>query len=187
MRTIPRLAVLAFATLVAVAVGGAAFAAGPTFRDRDSWTDTDTNFCGTGETVLIEGRVVSNVWIGTTGGDREQELRATMNLQIRYTNPETGAAVVEQWAVMRTNEIISGLESGVHTHEITERGHKATLRLVGGGVLTRDAGSLTYRLHFDENDNVTDFEIVAIRGPHPAFQVEGDWFCDTIVPALGLD
>ena len=56
-----------------------------------------------------------------------------------------------------------------------------------GGVITRDAGSLTYRVSFDENDNVTDFEAVTIHGPHPGFTFEGDLFCDTLVPALGLD
>ena len=84
-----------------------------------------------------------------------------------------------------TNEIVSGLESGVHTHEFVERGLKATFKLSHGGLLTRDAGSLTYRITFDENDEELDFEVVPIRGPHLAF--EEDLFCSTLVPALGLD
>jgi hypothetical protein len=163
----------------------AATAAGPAFRDRETFTDEDTNFCGTGETVLIEGTVVANIWIGTTGGDPTQEVRRTLNLHITYTNPDTGDSVVERWSNMATNEIISGLESGVHTHEFSERGLKATYRLKNGGLLSRDAGSLTYRVTFDASDNVTDFEVVSIRGPHPAF--EGDLFCSILVPALGLE
>ena len=56
-----------------------------------------------------------------------------------------------------TNEIVSGLESGVHTHEFVESGLKATFKLSHGGLLTRDAGSLTYRITFDENDEELDF------------------------------
>jgi len=168
--------------LLAVA---AAFAAGPTFRDRDTFTDADANFCGTGELVLIEGSVVANVWIGTTGGDPEQELKATANLRITYTNPDNGLSVVEHWAFVRTNEVISGVVGAVHTHEFVERGLKATFKLANGRLLTRDAGNLTYRITFDANDEPIDFEVVSIRGPHPAF--EEDVFCSTLVPALGLD
>jgi hypothetical protein len=164
-----------------------AFAAGPTFRERETFTEEDSNFCGTGELVVIEGTVAFNAWIGTTGGDPTQELKTTINVHITYTNPETGASVVERWSVMRTNEIVSGLESGVHTHEFIERGLKATFRLKNGGLLTRDAGSLTYRVTFDASDNVTNFEVVSIRGPHPGFVFEGDLFCETLVPALGLE
>lgn len=175
------------AAIVAVTTASAAVGGGPAFRDRDTFSDTNTDFCGTGQTVLIEGSAVANVWVGLTGGDDEQEIKMTLNLMIRYTNPETGATVFEHWALLRTNEIISGLESGVHTHEFTERGLKATYVLVGGGLITRDAGSLTYRVTFDEDDNVIDFELVQMHGPHPQFTGESPGFCETLVPALDLD
>jgi hypothetical protein len=85
------------------------------------------------------------------------------------------------------NTIIAGLESGVHTHEFIETGLKAMFRAKHGGVITRDAGSLTYRVSFDANDNLTGFDVGPIRGPHPGFNYEGDLFCDTLVSALGLD
>jgi hypothetical protein len=182
-----RLALVVLAAIVALTTTGVAISAGPSFRDRDTFSDTDTDFCGTGETVLVEGSAVANIWLGSTGGDDEQEIKITLNLMISYTNPETGATVFEHWAVLRTNEIISGLESGVHTHEFTERGLKATYVLVGGGLITRDAGSLTYRVTFDENDNVTNFEIVQIHGPHPQFIGESGGFCETLIPALDLE
>ena len=182
-----RVVVAVLAATMAAATAGVAAGAGPAFRDRDTFSDTDTDFCGTGQTVLVEGSAVANVWLGTTGGDDEQEIKFIFNLMIRYTNPETDATVFEHWALLRTNEIISGLESGVHTHEFTERGLKATYVLVGGGLITRDAGSLTYRVTFDENDNVIDFQPVQIHGPHPQFIGESPGFCETLVPALGLD
>ena len=170
---------------IGLLTAAAAFAAGPAFQERETFTEEDPNFCGTGENVVIEGTVLFKAWVGTTGGDPTQEIKFTVNRHITYTNPETGASVVERWSVMSTNEIVSGLESGVHTHEFTERGLKAMLRLKNGGLLTRDAGSLTYRVTFNAIDQVTGFEVVSIRGPHPSF--EEDLFCSTLVPALGLD
>ena len=73
----------------------------------------------------------------------------------------------------------------MHTHEFIEKGLKATFKLANGRLLTRDAGSFTYRVSFDEDDNDINFEVVTIHGPHPAF--EEDLFCSTLVPALGLD
>jgi hypothetical protein len=167
------------------AVAGASAAPPSTFIDVIDERDTD--FCGTGGTVDAEGTIRSTLWIGETGGDPTQALRAHINIDITYTNAETGEAVVEQWSFTQTNDIIEGLESGVHTHQFTENGLKAMFRAKHGGVLTRDAGSVTYHVSFDDDDNVTGFEAVRIRGPHPGFNYEGDLFCDTLVPALGLD
>ena len=172
---------------IGLLTAAAAFAAGPAFQERETFSEEDTNFCGTGETVLVEGTESFKAWIGTTGGDPTQEIKFTLNRHITYTNPDTGASVVERWSMMSTNEIVSGLESGVHTHEFVERGLKAMFRLKNGGLLTRDAGSLTYRVTFDAADQMTGFEVVSVRGPHPGFAFEGDLFCDTLVPALGLD
>ena len=177
------------ATLLA-AIGLSAVAgvsAAPPIRDVVTISESDPDFCGTGDLVTIEGTIRSKAWLGTTGGDPNQAVKAQLNIHITYTNPDTGVYVVERWSFSATNEIISGLESGVHTHEFTERGLKAMFRLGGGGVLTRDAGVITYRVTFDEDDNVTDFQLITMHGPHPGFSYEGDLFCDTLVPALGLD
>lgn len=173
------------AAIGVIAVAGAS--AVPPISDVHTIDERDTNFCGTGETVDVQGTIREILWIGETGGDPNQVVRAHINIDITYTNAETGAAVVERWSFASRNTIIEGLESGVHTHQITENGLKAMFRTKRGGVITRDAGSLTYRVSFDANDNVTDFEVVRIRGPHPGFNYGGDLFCDTLVPALGLD
>ena len=180
--------ILGAALVAAIGLMGvaAAFAA-PPIKELIEIDETDPNFCGTGEAVDIEGTIKHTLWIGTTGGDPTQVVRAQTQIHITYTNPDTGAAVVEQWSHISTNQIISGLESGVHTHEFTENGLKAKFKLEHGGLITRDAGSLTYHVSFDEDDNVIDFEAVTIHGPHPGFVYEGDFFCDTLVPALGLD
>jgi hypothetical protein len=54
-----------------------------------------------------------------------------------------------------TNEIVSGAESGVHTHELVERGPRPR-STCPRWALTRDVGSLTYRVTFDEKDRKID-------------------------------
>jgi hypothetical protein len=179
-----RALVAALTAVVGLMAVAAAFGAGPA-RFHNTFADEDADFCGTGELVVIQGTEDVTLWIGETGGDPTQAVKAVIKRQITYTNPDNGLEVIERWAFSRTNEITSGLESGVHTHEFVERGLKATFKLANGRLLTRDAGSLTYRITFDETDEEIDFEVVSIRGPHPAF--EEDLFCSTLVPALGLD
>jgi hypothetical protein len=82
------------------------------------------------------------------------------------------------------NEIIVGLESGPHTHEFVDRGVRSQLKTPDGGILAIDAGSLTYRISFDANDEVTAFEIVSVHGPHPQF--DSDVFCEVAIEALGF-
>lgn len=179
-----RALIVVLGMLAALAVVTTATAGGPTFRDRIAFSDVDPDFCGSGKTVLVDGRVVANGWIGESGGDPSQLLKLTFVITVTYTNPANGLAVVERWSDLETNVIVEGLEEGVHTHEFTNTGLKAMLKLARGGVLTRDAGSITYRLSFDADDNVTSVEIVALHGTHPAFF--DDLFCSVVTEAIDL-
>jgi hypothetical protein len=182
-----RLLVLASVAVVALALP-AAMAAGPggppTFHDHDTFTDVDPNFCDTGQSVDLAGRFNAKVWIGETGGDPDQDLFVAFNYDITITNPVNGAAVVDSAAGLVTNEIVEGLESGPHTHVFVENGLRAKLKLANGGVLTLDAGSLGYSISFDAADNVTDFQLLFVHGPHPAF--DSPVWCDAAIDALGL-
>jgi hypothetical protein len=185
--TVKRRALFAALTaIVGLSAVAVAFGAGPA-RFHNTFTEEDADFCGTGELVLIQGTEDVTLWTGETGGDPTQIVKANIKRRITYTNPQNGLTVVERWAFSQTNEITSGLESGVHTHEFVERGLKASFKLANGRLLTRDAGKVTYRVTFDADDNFIDFEVVSIRGPHPGFESEEDFFCETLVPALGLD
>jgi hypothetical protein len=157
----------------------------PTFHDHDTFTDVDPNFCGTGTAIDVAGRFNALVWIGETGGDPDQDLKVTFNFSATLTNPANGAAVIDSGAGSFTNEIVAGLESGAHRHVFVENGLRAKLKLANGRVLTRDAGKLVYSISSDENDNVIDFEILAVHGPHEAFQT--DVWCDAAIEALGID
>jgi len=163
--------VLVVAPVALAGPGGA-----PTFHDHEVFTETDPDFCGTGSEVDVEGRFDAKIWIGETGGDPTQDLFVAFSYQATLTNPVTGASVVDQSAGNFRNEIVEGLESGAHTHVFVETGLRAKLRLLHGGVLTLDAGSLGYSLSFDADDNVTDLEVLWVHGPHPAF--DSSVWCD---------
>lgn len=157
----------------------------PTITDRifdDAGIDND--FCGTGATVAFDGRVVANVWIGETGADPEQVLKASFTYRYTLTNPLNGNAVIDSAAGSSTNVIVAGQEAGAHTHEFTENGLRAKLQLANGRVLTRDAGTLTWLASFDDNGEFVDLEILHVGGPHDAFA--SDLWCDTAIDALGL-
>lgn len=182
MKTLTAVAiVLVTALVVPAALAGPG--GPPTFHinQQDSFVDPD--FCGTGEPVVVEGRTNASVWIGETGGDL-QELKVNVNSKATITNPANGAAVIDSVAAQFTNEIVEGEESGVHTHEGTAHGLAEKLQSANGRVLIRDAGTLTYRVAYDADDNVTGFEILKDAGNHGGFQT-GRW-CQVATAELGL-
>jgi hypothetical protein len=175
---------LALGAAVAVPVAvGASGGGAPAFHFHEDFTDLDTDFCGTGKTVAVEGRVNGISWIEETGGDL-QEVKVSFNSRATLTNPLNGAFVIDSEAAQFTNRIVTGLESGIHTHEGTVRGLPEKLQSADGRVLVRDAGALTYRVAYDENDVVTAFEIVRDSGNHAGFGT-GRW-CDVVIAELGL-
>jgi len=173
------------ALLTIPATAGAGPGGGPAFHDHGTFTDVDSNFCGTGETVNVAGRFNFKGWIGETGGDPEQELKTTFNYNVTITNPVNGKAVIDSAAGSVTNEIVTGLEAGAHTHRFVENGLRAKLKLANGRVLTHDSGQIVYEVSFDADDNFVGVEVISVHGPHPAF--ESDVWCDAATEALGLD
>jgi hypothetical protein len=172
------------AGLVALTTVAGATAAGPAFHDHGTFTDVDPDFCGTGESIDVAGRFNFKGWLGETGGDPEQEVHTTFNYAITLTNPHTGASVIDSAAGSITNEIVTGLESGPHTHLFVENGLRAKLKLPKGRVLTHDAGSIGYTVSFDADDNFLGLNVLFVHGPHPAF--DSDVWCDAAIDALGL-
>ncbi len=127
-RTRRALVGLAAATLAGVAVGGAgtASAGGPDDHVHNYFQFTDDDFCGTGQSVDADGDFLFNVW-REQSGTQITAIKSTITGTITWTNPATGLSVVEHWAGMDTTPIVEGVESGVHTHRITEHGLRAKL------------------------------------------------------------
>jgi hypothetical protein len=179
-------AVTAVAALLAIpATAGAGPGGKPTFHDHDTFSEVDPNFCDTGTAVQVAGRFNFVGWVGETGGDPNQELKVSFNYSVTFTNPINGRAVIDSAAGTSTNEIVTGLESGAHTHLFVDRGLRAKLQLEKGRVLTHDAGTVTYLVSFDAADNFLGLEVVSMHGPHPSFG--NDLWCETATEALGID
>ena len=178
-------AVVAIAGLLTLpATAGAGPGGKPTFHDHGTDSGVDPDFCGTGEAINFASRFNVVGWVGETGGDPEQDLKVRFNFSTTLTNPRTGASVVDSGAGLLTNEIVEGVEAGAHTHLFVENGLRAKLKLANGRVLTHDSGSIVYTVSFDANDEVVGLEVLAVRGPHPAF--ESDVWCDAATAALGI-
>ena len=182
MKTLTAAAIV-LATAVAVPVALAGPGGPPTFHIQQQESLVDPDFCGTGKPVAVDARSTGTSWVGETGGAL-QELKVTVSYQATLTNPANGAAVVDSVAGQFTNAIVEGAESGPHTHEGTVHGLPEKLQRANGGLLVRDAGTLTYRISYDESDEVTGIEIVNDTGHHGGFQT-GRW-CQVAVAELGL-
>ncbi len=95
-----------------------------------------------------------------------------------------GLSVIDSIAISETLPIVSGVESGLHTHLVSVHGVPEKLQVPAGGVLTRDAGNLTFSLTYDANDKLVASELVSVKGPHAGFGTNA--WCDVATVALGL-
>ncbi|MDQ3777802.1 MAG: hypothetical protein M3310_02880, partial [Actinomycetota bacterium] len=163
-------AVVALGSVLALpAVAGAGPGGKPAFHDHGTDAGVDPDFCGTGVAINFEGRFNFVGWVGETGGDPEQVLKASFSYSFRLTNPSNGSSIVDSAAGSFTNEIVTGLESGAHTHRHVENGLRGKLKLANGRVLLHDAGKIVFDMFFDAMDNVIGIEVVEVHGPHPGF------------------
>jgi hypothetical protein len=160
-----------------------AASAGPDDHFVDVGTDTDPDFCGTGQQIDISFRVRINVW-EMPGTDDFSKL--TQSGKVWFTNPENGRTVLFKFAGQVTNVITSGTEEGVHTHVFTTKGLPELLKLPNGPMLTRDAGVIVETITFDENDNVIDYS-ATWKGPHPEAASDFELFCNVMTDALGIE
>lgn len=87
---------------------------------RDVGTDVDTNFCGTGTTVVISFDVLVNVFF--TSSAQEAFDKITQSGKVLFTNPANGRTDEVHFAGQTHNDIVEGDEAGVHTHVFTVKG-----------------------------------------------------------------
>jgi hypothetical protein len=137
-------------------------------------TDVDTDFCGTGQTVLLAFNGVINWW----------EDKGFGHLSETWTNPETGISVVTSFAGGGKFKLIEH-EDGGYTFVTERMGMPDKIRVKGGGVLTRDAGLIIFYDHFNADDEYLGTDVVIRGGPHPGIDPGYDW-CDLMIEVLGL-
>lgn len=161
-----------------------ASAAGPTIEHfRDVGTDTDPDFCGTGQAIDIAFNIRVNAF--STPGAQEEFDKLTQSGKVTFTNPQNGRSAILTLAGQVRNTIVEGDEAGVHTHVFTTKGLPEKIRTARGGVLTRDAGLIVERITLDENDEVIAYE-ASWKGPHPEAASDFELFCEVMTGALGL-
>jgi hypothetical protein len=186
-----RFMVLLGIIVAAIALGGApsAVAANPG-PSRFTFTGSgppDTDFCGTGQTVLISVSVKATEF---SAPNQPVDSRSIAEVDVVYTNPANGAIVVRHSAGPVSDTIISGDPAGMHTVERTVKGLTGLLRTADGAVLL-GAGYLVLHEVFNGEEFVSR-TIVVDKGPHP--NIESDltqetdlpFFCDAATAALGL-
>jgi hypothetical protein len=167
--------------LLAALIGPAVAAAARPDHYKIRGTDVDTDFCGTGQTVLLSFNGVFNEWPDGQPGNIYQ---AFGHISDTWTNPENGVSVVTSFSGGGKVKFVDG-DDGAYTI-VTERpGMPQQIRVKGGGVLTQDVGLVIFYDHFDADDNYLGTDVVIRGGPHPGIDPGYDW-CDLMIEALGL-
>lgn len=144
-------------------------------HQRVSTTSTDTNFCGTGETVDIVVHGVQNMWTRDDGA-----MKTTGHLRTRYTNPANGLWAVQSTAGRMATWRVNN-NDGSYELVTSYRGHQTKIRTRGRhAVRLLDAGYATYIDHYDATDTYlsTDTKVHGRR--------DSSDFCTVMTGILGL-
>jgi hypothetical protein len=181
-----RLAVALAAIVGMLAAVGApeALAAGQEhdhFRDIGTFVDDD--FCGTGQEVDGAFNVVVNEFAAPHNGGEE---KIVVSGKTTLRNPATGDVAINHFAGPVWNTFISGDPDGVHVEVSTTKGLPEMWKLEHGRRLIRDAGYVVIRNTFD-GDEIIGQEVLVNKGPHPDLDSAFELFCETLVPALGIE
>ena len=170
--------------VVALGLGAvpSAVAANPDVNHiSESFTFTDSDFCGTGQAVDTSVSIKGTAFLAP---NQPVDSRTITEVKVVYTNPQNGATVLRHAAGPVSDTIISGDPEGVHTIETTVSGLSGLLRTADGVVLL-GAGYLVLHEVFNGEEFVSR-EIVIDRGPHPNIESDLALFCEVTTDALGL-
>jgi hypothetical protein len=168
------------ACVLALGVAPSAQAAPPVERFHDTGTDTDDNFCGTGEVVTITFDVR-----GTVHADDGLDVFVTAHGTQTFTAESTGQSVILHFA---QRFVSHGVENSDGTVSFTDTvtGLPEQFRTPNGGVITLDAGLITFEGTLDASGEFVEQHIVVVHGPHPAAESDFELFCQLIPEALGI-
>ena len=183
---VQRLAVataLAVALMVIVGAPGALAAGQQHNHFRDVGTFIDTDFCGTGQTINGAFNVVVNEFLAPHNGGDEKIVTSG---KVTLTNPLTGDTAIQRFAGPVWNTFVSGDPDGVHVEQSTVKGLPEMWKLEHGRRLIRDAGYVVVQTTFDGEEFVSQ-EVLVDKGPHPDLESDFELFCQTLVPALGIE
>jgi hypothetical protein len=174
---------IAVASLV-LGVAPAAWAANPNIvRVTQNVSFSDPDFCGTGE--VVDATIVARE-VHFLSPHQDVDYAQVTEATISLTNPANGVTVVNHFAGRLTTAIVSGDPSGTNTQDLTQIGLNEQFRLVGGRILSMDAGYLVTRLNFINGGEFVSQEILVSNGPHPDAESGFAFLCEVIPGVLGL-
>jgi hypothetical protein len=166
--------------VIALAVFPAGALGAKPIHQHVAGSTTDTDFCGTGQTVDVSWDGVENLWPGPNGTEK-----STGQQKTTYTNPVNGESVVVSSSGKIAVELVDD-PGGGYTYVVSYRGVQEKIKAAGGGpIMTKDAGYLTFYDHFDALDNYLGTDVVE-HGQHPEADSDFALFCDVVPAALGL-
>jgi hypothetical protein len=149
-----------------------------------SGTETQDDFCGTGQSVEDTYAIHLNVW---NAPNQPVDTRNQSESTVVFTNPANGDSVTVHNAYSFTDALISGDPNGLNLHEWIFKGNAELIRGSDGGVLGHDKGQLVVDATWNGPEfaggEIVDLEFVTDRGGHALF-ASGD--CGVLMPALGL-
>src|SRR5690242_4925711 len=169
MRKLPR--ITGVFLLAAAALAAAGFAgSGKNTKFDDTFTDT---ICGAQVTIHQVGHVVTTIANGVE----------TDRYQLQATFTAANGAVVDLHEAGQQSFTLEPVPnaSGGYTATTVYKGVPEQFKLPHGGVLTRDAGTITIVDTFDASMNFLD-ETVTAHGPHPEFDSGFTLECDLLGP-----
>jgi hypothetical protein len=136
------------------------------------------DYCGTGVTLEVAFTSVRNVWLAD---DFEKVTFQTKYVATAATSDEV---VIRTESGQQTVRVVT-LESGGFDVHINTAGTPERIKTAHGGLLTRDAGLITFIDHFDADENYLGTD-VSIKGPHPDFESDFAVQCQVTTAALDM-
>lgn len=172
----------AAAAMVVALLLPASGAAGPPVEGSGHFTFTDSfpdSICGIEGTSVMTGQENFVAWADGTFQD-------TLNVTQVFTATASGKSVeiqVAQHTTGNLNAIDNG--DGTISYVNTKTGLPEKLKIPGGPVLSRDAGTVTFTFVWDPVAGVPLYETLSgIHGPHPDLTSGFSIYCEVLVPAL---
>ena len=184
-----RVAALALATVAtALLPAGTAFAAKPlTFHTNIEETFPD-EVCDIPVMAHVQGVDTFTIFFDNEGN----ELRVLGRGQqlVTWTNPENGKVLNLSFAGSFSGSSVENPD-GTVTFTETYAGVPENIFVHRGESLTKDVGLATLVTTVDfgdpgdpDDDEVVDFEIAFLAGPHPDLESDFALFCELVVPVL---
>ena len=162
---------------------GSAFGAKPE-QEHVHFFDVDENVevCGINVDVVNEG-----VFTGRAFFDKQGNFVRFLGAASGTTTftADNGKSIIVKFANQFVETEIVDEEAGTITIVTRIRGLPEQIRTPGGGVITRDAGIITFVVTIDlESDELISDEIVEVKGPHPQADSDFELFCEVFTEAL---